>query len=214
MDGRSKKRPGPEKQREVIRAAAVDLFIERGEAAVSIAEICERADVGRQTFYRCFADKEALVTDLYQYAINTHIDRAVARLPAEGSSARWPYEVVDEVIDAILEEHKLAQLLYVEAANPNSAAFKITDSSLETAALAIQAWFEDNVGERPSKTHVKSVLAATTWLVHDAILAGLTKAAVAEAKRASQKLLEGVYLTTTRDAKRRDAPGRAARRKR
>jgi len=69
-DGRSKKRPGPAAQRNIILDAAVDLFVERGTSGVSISEICARADVGRQTFYRCFEDKPALLDHLY------HLDQA------------------------------------------------------------------------------------------------------------------------------------------
>jgi AcrR family transcriptional regulator len=202
-DGRSKKRPGPEKQRDAIRAAAVDLFIEKGSRSVSIAEICERADIGRQTFYRCFADKDALIAYLYQHAIKDHIDAAIRRLPTEGGSREWPYEVVDQVIDGILKQYKLAQLLYIEASNPNSVAFRITDRSLDAAATAIQAWYAETLGERPSRTHLRAVLAGTTWAVHHAIIAGLTEDAIAAAKRTSRNLLEGVYLLTRKAAGRK-----------
>lgn len=44
-----------------LRAALLELILERGWDAVSVSDICERADVGRSTFYVHFADKENLL---------------------------------------------------------------------------------------------------------------------------------------------------------
>ncbi len=195
-DGRSKKRPGAAAQRSIILDAAVDLFIERGTSGVSISEICARADVGRQTFYRCFEDKPALLDHLYQHAINEHIERALAQLPARGHGD-WPPDIVDQAIDAILANHRLAQLLYTESANPSSPAFATVDRAMDRAARAIQAWYRERLGASPARVHVKAILAATTWLVHRAILSGRSKAAVADAKRASRALFEGLQRTQT-----------------
>jgi AcrR family transcriptional regulator len=47
--------------RRALREAFVALVVERGWDAVSVQDVCERADVGRSTFYTHFADKEELV---------------------------------------------------------------------------------------------------------------------------------------------------------
>ena len=202
QDGRSKKRPGPDTQKTIIVAAAVDLFVERGSAGVSISDICARADIGRQTFYRCFEDKEALVAHLYQHAVNEHIEKAIGRMPASHASGEWAYDVINHVIDSILENPRLAQFLYIEASNPTSPAFAIVDSAMDRAARNIQRWFAAQVGARPSRVHVKAVFAATTWLVHNAVIAGKTKASVAEAKRASRLLFEGMFRSLQATQKR------------
>ncbi len=194
-DGRSKKRPGLEGQTKTIVAAAVDLFIERGSAAVSISEICAQADIGRQTFYRCFDDKDALIEHLYQETVNEHIERALDQMPSALADGEWAYDLIDQVIDAILRNERIAQLLFVEASNPNSPAFQVVDAAMERAAKGIQKWSMIRVGKRPSRVYVKSLLAATTWLVHNAIRSGRTKASVREAKRASRLLFEGMYCS-------------------
>ena len=201
-DGRSKRRPGPERQREKIVEAAVDLFIERGVEAVSISEICVGADVGRQTFYRCFEDKDSLIAHLYQHTINEHIEAALERMSANPMDDQWASAVIEQVIDAILEQPKLAMLLYVEATKPGSLASEVTDAAMEKAARVIRSWFSQEMGEKPSKSYVKSLLAATTWLVHNAIVAGRSKKAVIEAKRSSALLFEGLFLTMARRDKR------------
>jgi AcrR family transcriptional regulator len=44
-----------------LREALIALMLEKGWEAVSVQDICERADVGRSTFYTHFADKEELL---------------------------------------------------------------------------------------------------------------------------------------------------------
>jgi AcrR family transcriptional regulator len=49
------------KTRRQLREALIALMLERGWDAVSVRDICQRADVGRSTFYVHFADKENLL---------------------------------------------------------------------------------------------------------------------------------------------------------
>ena len=47
--------------RRALRAALIGLLVERGWDDLSVQDICDRADVGRSTFYTHFADKEELL---------------------------------------------------------------------------------------------------------------------------------------------------------
>lgn len=47
--------------RRTLREALVQLILQRGWEKVSVLDVCERADVGRSTFYTHFADKEELL---------------------------------------------------------------------------------------------------------------------------------------------------------
>jgi len=47
--------------RRILRQALVSLIFERGWEEVSVQDVCERADVGRSTFYTHYADKEDLL---------------------------------------------------------------------------------------------------------------------------------------------------------
>ncbi|GAB2959550.1 TetR/AcrR family transcriptional regulator [Saccharothrix stipae] len=59
MSGRAPLRERKQQRaREQIVAAAFELFAERGFAAVTVADIAERAEVGRTTFFRYFGDKQ------------------------------------------------------------------------------------------------------------------------------------------------------------
>jgi TetR/AcrR family transcriptional regulator, repressor of fatR-cypB operon len=59
-------RKGAGDKREVILAAALELFVERGFYGTAVPEIAERAGVGAGTIYRYFESKEALVNELYR----------------------------------------------------------------------------------------------------------------------------------------------------
>jgi AcrR family transcriptional regulator len=50
-----------QRARDEIIAAAHELFAERGYPAVTVADIVERAEVGRTTFFRYFGDKQEVV---------------------------------------------------------------------------------------------------------------------------------------------------------
>jgi AcrR family transcriptional regulator len=72
--------------REKILVAAFDLFLERGVAATTIEEICERADVANRTFFNHFASRADMVRALAERRlVNLHdvvFDRADEPIPA------------------------------------------------------------------------------------------------------------------------------------
>ncbi len=52
--------------RSALREAFVALVVERGWDGFSVQDLCERADVGRSTFYMHFADKEEVLGDAFE----------------------------------------------------------------------------------------------------------------------------------------------------
>lgn len=50
-----------QRTRRTLREALISLLLERGWDAVSVQDVCDKADVGRSTFYTHFADKEDLL---------------------------------------------------------------------------------------------------------------------------------------------------------
>ena len=54
------------KTQHALREAFVALVLERGYDAVTVEDIADRADVARATFYKHFADKEELLTTLFE----------------------------------------------------------------------------------------------------------------------------------------------------
>ncbi len=64
-----------QRAREQIVAAAFELFAERGFAEVTVADIAERAEVGRTTFFRYFGDKQEVVFSHEEELISGLLDR-------------------------------------------------------------------------------------------------------------------------------------------
>lgn len=57
----------PTDKRDLILQAALQLFVERGFHGTPVPLIAERAGVGAGTIYRYFADKDALVNELFRH---------------------------------------------------------------------------------------------------------------------------------------------------
>lgn len=83
--------------REAIRAAATALFAERGFAATSTREICERAGVTKPALYYHFGDKERLYEELMLDAFNEY-RKGLLRASRRGKRA--PQRLI-EVLAAI-----------------------------------------------------------------------------------------------------------------
>ena len=69
-------RKEPEQRKQEIFAAAVQLFMEKGYAATTVADITKAAGVAKGTFFYYFATKDVLL-------------EAIGRRWAEASAAFW-----------------------------------------------------------------------------------------------------------------------------
>jgi AcrR family transcriptional regulator len=193
-----KRRPGIEEQRRLILAAAVDVLSVHGGKAISVARICHAAGVSRDTYYRCFADKDALIEQLYQTSVNDHIEAVLSAWDLDYSDQAWLHRVFDQTIDAILKQHKIAQLLFVESADPNSQAYRVIHKAYDKAARRMQRWCAGMYGTTPSREYLVALLVANQWLVHNAILSGMGKRAVSNAKAAGEQLFYAAFSSLNR----------------
>ncbi len=67
------------KSKRALRAALIDLMEERGLDAVSVNDLCARADLNRGTFYNHFRDKEVLLVAL-EDEVMADLDRFQAQM--------------------------------------------------------------------------------------------------------------------------------------
>ena len=92
-----------QRTRDSLRAAFVALMAERGWDRVSVQDVCDRANVGRSTFYTHFADKEELVAGGLE-----DLRRALlARSRAEASAAAMPLGFARGLIEHADEQRRL-----------------------------------------------------------------------------------------------------------
>ena len=190
----SKTRPGIEAQRQGILKAAVSLFGESGSAAVSVSAICARADVSRDTFYRCYDNKEQLIDFLYGKSVSDTMLQVTDDPGADFGSQAWLAQTVDQLVDDILAEHEVARFLFLESADPSTHAYKVIHSAFNRVASSMQRWCQTRYGEAPSRECFTGLLSAAQWLVHEAIVGGMKPLQVKRSKRA----IEELFLATFR----------------
>ena len=193
--GRAKHRPGVDKQRELILEAAVTLFAGHGSTAVSVSDICAAADVSRDTYYRCFPDKDTLISYLYESTVNEHVVAVLKPDLMDYEDEDWVSQVSEQTVDAILEQSTIAQFLYLESADPNSTAHRLVNEAYDEAASRMQQWAQQQFGHAPAIEYFKSLLFATQWLVHNAITSGMSETQVHIAKQSVKQLFYGAFAS-------------------
>lgn len=83
----SRREAGKQRNRDRLYEAALELFAGRGYATVSVDDICERAGVGRATFFRLYGTKAGLL-DEFNHRLAVQARAAVARAdPANAPEA-------------------------------------------------------------------------------------------------------------------------------
>jgi AcrR family transcriptional regulator len=73
--------------RDAILSATVELAAERGVAAVKMAQIAERAGVGRATLYKYFPDVEAILGAWHESHVTAHLGQLRALREQGGTPA-------------------------------------------------------------------------------------------------------------------------------
>ena len=110
----------------------------------------------------------------------------------------WVSQVCEQTVDAILEQSEIAQFLYLESADPNSYAHQLINQAYDNSAKRMQQWAMDEFGQAPATEYFKSLMFATQWLVHNAILAGMTETEVSTAKQSIKQLFYGAFTSVQR----------------
>lgn len=83
----------------LLREALVSLTVERGWDAVTVSDVCERADVGRSTFYIHFADKENLLLSGF--------DELLTELKRHGLHANHPFAFAEPLLSHAADNVRL-----------------------------------------------------------------------------------------------------------
>jgi len=83
--------------RKKLKQAALGIFTEKSVDSTTVEEITEKADVGKGTLYQHFADKEEIVVNLVEDAVNHLIEliRSYDSVP----------ETLEEMLEHLLDSH-------------------------------------------------------------------------------------------------------------
>lgn len=97
-----------------LREALIDLIEEKGFDAVTVGDIAERAMVNRTTFYRHYPDKYALVTGIFEEAVNQTF-REIGPLPGNLEELLSPWnELNAEAVQSYIESQVAAWSAFFE----------------------------------------------------------------------------------------------------
>lgn len=92
-----------QRTRRALREALVALILERGWEGFSVQDVCDRADIGRSTFYTHFADKEELVAGAFD-----DLRRSLrAQLAAAGGGPARPLAFSRGLVEHAHEQRRL-----------------------------------------------------------------------------------------------------------
>jgi AcrR family transcriptional regulator len=159
---------------ERLRRAAMELYLERGFENVSVAEITERAGLGRRTFFRYFADKREVL-----FAGSEQLPAAITGAVRDADARAAPLEVAldalrtvsELVVERVEPEHSRARRVVI-ASSPELQERERSKLAACTAALT-EALRERGTDEDTARllAHVSVAVfeaAFTRWLALDA----------------------------------------------
>ncbi|KIL42141.1 transcriptional regulator [Gordoniibacillus kamchatkensis] len=88
--------------KEKIRAAAMDIFIERGYHAASIDDVAKKAGISKGLMYNYYKGKEELLAEAVQHRIDE-----IVRVMQEASALPSPSEQLKRIVEGALDNVKL-----------------------------------------------------------------------------------------------------------
>jgi AcrR family transcriptional regulator len=119
-----------------FRAAAMELFVERGYEQTTVADIAERAGLTRRTFFRYFADKREVLFNGSERLQQTMVD-ALTAAPAQAVAIEAVAAALDATAGFFGDNRKFArQRLKVIAANADLRERELIKFATLSAALA------------------------------------------------------------------------------
>ena len=99
-------------QQQAVFDAAISLFVERGYAAVSLGDIAAKVGLARNSLYRYFPDKSAILVRWYRAELPVQAARSEELLSGEGTPSERVLRWADAQIDYSRQpEHALIAAL-------------------------------------------------------------------------------------------------------
>lgn len=166
--------PRVARTRKQLRQALIDLTIEKGFENITIREIAERADVGFKTFYRHYANRQALMNDVIQ----AFCEELVDQLDLENSSPDEQYLNGVKVFEYVRANESFCRVLI----DPSVFSL-VLDPLLDVTAQAMASTsVKSNAGEIPNDLLAHHVLWSVIGLIRWWLEAGLMPAEAEMAK--------------------------------
>ena len=99
--------------RMVLRESLMELMKTKPISAISIKEICAKADISRSTFYIYYADQYDLLKKIEEETI-TFIDTVYNKYVFHKNDKRGTLEMMEEILQYIADNNKSIYVLFTE----------------------------------------------------------------------------------------------------
>jgi AcrR family transcriptional regulator len=106
------RRKSSEQRRREILDAALDGFASRGFAAITMADIRERAGASTGSIYHHFKSKEQLAAELYLDGVRDMQEHGLSALLSQPSAEQGVRAIVEAYLDWVERQPKLAAFLF------------------------------------------------------------------------------------------------------
>lgn len=185
-------RPGVDVQRQRVATVAAQLFTAAGTASVSIGRICTAAGISRPTFYRCFADKDALVAHLYAETVAGPVQLNLADVLSTSGQGERIDTALDTLLERIFEHPDQARFALTEASDPRTPAYRHAHQQFAAAAARIEAALRGRGHPPPPRAALVALMVACQWLTLDA-LSSSSPSARPDARRAMSAMVHSLF---------------------
>jgi AcrR family transcriptional regulator len=162
--GRLEARPN-DSTRDRIISAAEKLFDAVGIEKVNVADVADAAGIHRVTFYRHFADRDAILDEVLERRSRPIFERAAARL---AQADRFPDDLAYVMVAAVDETRHAPDVLKAMALVQEGGTFRspaIRDRFLSRAADVVKLHLQA-AQERGDMRSELSVDETVKWLLH------------------------------------------------
>jgi AcrR family transcriptional regulator len=193
--GPARKRLGTDGQRERLREAAITAFAADGIDATSVEEVISRADVSRQTFYRCYRSKAELLDDVHKLVT----DRLVAVIAQMRDERLSPREAMASHLSRLFDHAARSGPIVCElgrqALRPDSSFHAHRKQRHAFAARFIATWVEARFRVKPSEPLTEAVVYGIEQLWFEvAQVAGQPRSVRLARERSALELMEALLL--------------------
>lgn len=163
-------------QRDRLLEAAIRVVADKGYGAATIGDLTKEAGVSRTTFYELFEDKESCFLAAYDGAVELLVRRVIG---AYESEQRWPERAaagLEELLEALAEEPRLARLSLVDIGSAGPAAQRRYRTAVQRLTPLFDEGRDFAPGGRglPANTS-RMAIGGVTGLIADELLAGRAK---------------------------------------
>ncbi|MBF6300804.1 TetR/AcrR family transcriptional regulator [Nocardia amamiensis] len=157
-------------QRARMLVGMIEAAARKGYAAVTVADVLERAGVSRMTFYQHFANKEACFLAAYDMAVEIVMTRIGTALTTDGPALERIDRALEAYLSTLAQEPEVAKVFLVEVYAAGTAVLQRRLATQSGLVDGFAAAFGANLPDQ--RVVAEAVIGAVVALATNRIVAG------------------------------------------